>query len=1030
MKNKNLMKKVGGNMRSKIGFLPVFLVVLLMLMLSSTFLWGRSVNGGSGADKRLDITCYHDVGNIWLRVSNYGFFGSGDDALPQWPSLEYPGGSGIDYLYQGALWFGACKQRRNDFGDKLYWQDAAQETTGTTPSEYGRVIDTLVSVGFDGDDDMYEFLPAYNQLEENALGYIYDLYNLKDDVIESSIRDQKPGEDDDGDGKIDEDPAGFAFPYRSTVPSQFSTFLPGDNEFRGVVERMQCEPAEILSYPDIWFPLGFLKLGYEDPDSIYNFAQAQDDDNDGLRDEDGYPISEQDFLGYYYDYSPFDTPGERVWGTHWSSQDHRPLNVRVRQVSFQWSYEYIKNLVYIEFDITNMNTNPDPEKEDTLFDCAMGIYMDCDVGPQSWSAQPRASEDISSYVPGEGYEFAYTYDADKDGGLTTGYVGARVCTPDPDQLEFACWTWEVGDGPKDGVLNEEKNEKYWLLTDRNPRTGDTYTSLRDDPNAQVNDPFDTRFLFAFYGGGNGFYEPADSTNWNLKPGETMKIVIAVFPGDDVEELKRTAVWSKTLYGEAQTLTTVVLPDTFKHYEAPGPPDIPNMTLDQSQNGDTIFVYWDNRSEFTVDIMTLTREFVGWQNTNSDLDSYIDKYDEQLDHYGYFPDDFVPKYDSQGQLIQNINAKVNPWTGFRLRHDFQGYSLWKASNSGEQDAYMRMDRWDKIDTPQDMRDYDVCMNLPDTTMHVYYGGQLGINNGIPMEYIVSSDSTENIIYTADSTVYWTDYYYLDSLYSFVDIAVGNKVYGIPLYNVLDSADVDPIYAPPPPLTENEKQENALLFKNPVINDELYLDLYDDKLIPLPGHLGQAHPEGLLELKKNRLSRRYYISEILYPEKGVENYIAVTSFDRGIPSHNLQALESGKDGNRITIFAGPSAASNLENIYVVPNPYLGQSKFDGRRDKDQTGDRSKRIWFVNLPEKCTIKIYTLAGDLVDEIEHSGTSTVDVINPSKATHTGIAQSGTEPWDLLSKHDQIIASGVYLYSVEDHATGNVKVDKLVLIK
>jgi len=87
-------------------------------------------------------------------------------------------------------------------------------------------------------------------------------------------------------------------------------------------------------------------------------------------------------------------------------------------------------------------------------------------------------------------------------------------------------------------------------------------------------------------------------------------------------------------------------------------------------------------------------------------------------------------------------------------------------------------------------------------------------------------------------------------------------------------------------------------------------------------------------------------------------------------------------------------------------------------------------VNLPEKCTIKIYTLAGDLVDEIEHSGTSTVDVINPSKATHTGIAQSGIEPWDLLSKHDQIIASGVYLYSVEDHATGNVKVDKLVLIK
>jgi len=1015
-------------MRSKIGFLPVFLVVLLMLMLSSTFLWARSVDGGSGADKRLDIFHYHDVGNIWLRVSNYGFFGSGDDVVPQWPSLEYPGGSGIDYLYQGALWFGACKQRRNDFGDKLYWQDAEQETTGTTNMEFGRVIDTLVSVGFDGDADMYEFLPAYNQLEEIALGSMYDVYNLKDGIIKASICTQEAGVDDDGDGRIDEDPAGFAFPYRSTVPSQFSTFLPGINEFRNVVDSTQCEPEEIIANDDIWFPLGFLKLGYEDPDSIYNFAQAQDDDGDGLRDEDGYPISEQDFLGYYYDYSPFGTPGKRIWGGWTFGQGHTPLNIRVRQVSFQWSYEYIKNLVYIEFDITNMNIDPNPEKQDTLFDCAMGVYMDCDVGPQSWGADPRSMDDISSYVSGKGYEFAYTYDADQDGGLTTGYVGARVCTPDPDKLKFACWTWDRGHGPYD-ESSREHNEKYWLLTDRNPND-EWYTSLREDPGAQLNDPCDTRYLFGFYGDMQGFTAPSDSS-WNLKPGETMKIVIAVFPGDDVEELKRTAVWSKTLYGEAQTLTTVVLPDTFKHYEAPGPPDIPNMTLDQSQNGDTIFVYWDNRSEFTVDRMTLTKEFVGWQDSITYLDSYIGKYTEQLAHYDYFPEEFDPDHWTGGAY--NNNAKVNPWTAYRLRHDFQGYTLWKASNSGEQDAYMEWDRWDKVDTPQDMGDYDVCMNLPVDSMNVYYGGFLGINNGIPMEYIVSSDSTKNIIYTdedADSTVYWTDYYHLDSLYSFIDITVGNKVYGIPLYNVLDSADVNPIYAPPPPLTENEKQENALLFKNPVINNELYLDLYDDKLIPLPGHLGQAHPEGLFELKKNRLSRRYYINKILYPEKGVENYIAVTSFDRGIPSQDLPALESGKYGNRITIFAGPSAAFNLENIYVVPNPYLGQSKFDGKRDKDETGDRSKRIWFVNLPEKCTIKIYTLAGDLVDEIEHSGTSTVDVINPSKATHTGIAQSGIEPWDLLSKHDQIIASGVYLYSVEDHATGNVKVDKLVLIK
>jgi hypothetical protein len=37
---------------------------------------------------------------------------------------------------------------------------------------------------------------------------------------------------------------------------------------------------------------------------------------------------------------------------------------------------------------------------------------------------------------------------------------------------------------------------------------------------------------------------------------------------------------------------------------------------------------------------------------------------------------------------------------------------------------------------------------------------------------------------------------------------------------------------------------------------------------------------------------------------------------------------------------------------------------------------------------------------------------------------------WDILSRYDQIIASGVYLYSVEDKESGNIKVGKFVIIK
>jgi len=119
-----------------------------------------------------------------------------------------------------------------------------------------------------------------------------------------------------------------------------------------------------------------------------------------------------------------------------------------------------------------------------------------------------------------------------------------------------------------------------------------------------------------------------------------------------------------------------------------------------------------------------------------------------------------------------------------------------------------------------------------------------------------------------------------------------------------------------------------------------------------------------------------------------------------------------------------------VYVVPNPYLGRSKFDGRRENDDKGDKSRRLWFVNLPQRCMIRIYTLAGDLVKEITHDGSYQADIITVSKAATQGITASGIHDWDLLSRHRQIIAPGVYLYSIENKADGRRKVGKFVIIK
>lgn len=1034
----------------------VFCLVLILMLASMAYAAKAVPTTGT---KKLDLSKYHNVGNIWLRVSNYGFFGSGDDIVPQYPSLEYPGGSGIDYLYQGALWFGAKKQRRDGLNRKLYWKVYPPSASNDTILYEGEdgwtqdmkpVLDTLVTVGFDGDADLYEFLPAYNPLlvSNAAQADNYTLYNAVDGIASASTRQQKRGVDDDGDGRIDEDFVGYTFPFRlaSELPAQFSTF--GGQH----LANMPSSAFSILDDPsnaEIWFPLGFMDLADRSYTS-YAFTASYDDDRDGRRDEDGAPVSEQDFISYYYDYCPFGTEGDRDHGQSRGSNKHYPLNVRIRQMSYQWSYDYIKNLVYVEFNITNMNA------DDELIDCAMGIYMDADVGPQTWGVE-KASDDLSGYVKGEGYEFAYTRDEDGDGGLTTGLVGARVCTPDPENLEFHCWYWKVGQGPDDGnprsltPTGRTANEKYWLLTGKNPNTS-YYTPLRPGDGETATEfeqpsPNDTRFLFAFYGAqpGTPEYDEVDEhgdyfKRWNLAPGKTMKIVVAVFPGENKEDLKRTARWAKEIYGQAQDLITVVLPDTFPHYNPPEPPAIPALHAELMDNGNRIDLYWDNRSEFTYDVKTVSTAIMGWQFPGSSqykpgLDSDPAPYENN------WPDEFPLEFrtDFGDGFPWNNNALANPWTAYRLRHDFQGYSVWGRSGSGSQEDWEMINRWDKIDTPQDLADYSI--NADSVDLFLDFGGYLGIDNDLPNRSDLADVNERG--WQADPAEY-ARFYRLNEYYDLVPN--GSVFYGWPIYDPDKDwtpeiqSQADQILADNPMLS-NEEQDylQAKMFMHPELMDypERFASLYDPKLIPLKRFAfpdGEIDPtaEELTKLEKERLARRYYRSSIHYPRKGIEYYVAVTAFDRGIPSNDLNFLETGRDSdaNMKVFFPGTLATEKMDDIKVVPNPYIGRSKFDGRYDNDEKGDKSRRLWFINLPNRCKIRIYTLAGDLVKTIDHDGAQQTDIVTISKATTQGIAASGMHAWDLLSQHNQIIAPGVYLFSVENKADDKLKVGKFVIIK
>ncbi|MCH7496054.1 MAG: hypothetical protein IH825_08210, partial [Candidatus Marinimicrobia bacterium] len=98
-----------------------------------------------------------------------------------------------------------------------------------------------------------------------------------------------------------------------------------------------------------------------------------------------------------------------------------------------------------------------------------------------------------------------------------------------------------------------------------------------------------------------------------------------------------------------------------------------------------------------------------------------------------------------------------------------------------------------------------------------------------------------------------------------------------------------------------------------------------------------------------------------------------------------------------------------------------------------ERERKIYFVNLPAESEVRIYSMTGDLIDTFEHHSTSyTGDDIEwfETFTTGTPVFSGGEHAWNLVSKDDQAIATGLYIYVVKDRSNGNIQRGKFLVIK
>jgi hypothetical protein len=148
-----------------------------------------------------------------------------------------------------------------------------------------------------------------------------------------------------------------------------------------------------------------------------------------------------------------------------------------------------------------------------------------------------------------------------------------------------------------------------------------------------------------------------------------------------------------------------------------------------------------------------------------------------------------------------------------------------------------------------------------------------------------------------------------------------------------------------------------------------------------------------------------TEYVPPTDGDVYYIATNKPFSGGDVFSFTSLAAQIDKSK--------AKNQLDQIRVVPNPYVATNVIEEKNFLDRTSRGFRRIYFDKLPAVCTIRIYTMAGELVRVLEHNST----------------ADDGQEFWNLLTKDNVEVAYGLYFFHVDAPGIGE-KVGKFAIIK
>lgn len=733
----------------------------------------------------------------------------------------------------------------------------------------------------------------------------------------------------------------------------------------------------------------------DDGDGLINEdpKNGLDDDGDGLIDEDFAAISNQHFRCVMKDNTAL---AEELF------PDHDPLDIEVVQESFSWENDSVDDFIGFEFTITNIGVN-------ALQSVFLGFFADCDIGPRSGSGiadddlpgfeQRRVRAKDGSIVE---ISVAFMYDADGDGGQAPGFFGMLFLNHDtdpsgeraPQRVEIRSYQNFSGGQPFDRGGDPTNDAERYDLLSRAER--DNFPELFNEGRQN-----DFRYLVA-----NGPFS-------GLEPGESLKFQAAFVLGEGLDGMVTNAAEAAlTFYGayfnkDVDDDTGVKGRETeicLLDFGPPGPAN-PIFTIFQDCVDSTDLLGDNPPSPIAPE--DLDEDGCIYINNDCPFEESRGATNCTIDAPGIDPgliagctgvqgDEFwVPwlvglapqppgmriwQTDNRVHVFWNSISQLIP--DVRLQKvDFESYRIWRADgwdrpfgssieNGPESTLWSLIAEYDEVNF------FTLERELPDGT-RVDQVLPLGPNTGLDViRYQPQVTRPGHPVYEQ-----------FGELRALVETIVADSTLG-PFKATDDPANVLRV-------VDEDGELTDVGAAYPQLGD--WQDSYDQADSLFSDMVGLDYYE--------------YVDRTVF--NGIYYFYAVTATDFAAKPEGdvIKAIGPGLAGDPQSNFEFATPLNRAQtaaereqfghDIYVVPNPATQRSLSEFSQLNPNADDPTGvRIMFSNLPAaRNTIRIYTLAGDLVATIEHDGRN---------------GGGGSAFWNFVSRNGQEVVSGIYLYSVE----------------